>query len=248
MVMEAEFKDAEVFKKMMDTIGSLMSDVSIDFNEEGFAIKAMDPANIAMVLFEAKKSIFSSFNVEKPIKISVSLDDLNGILRLTKKEDRLKMSDAKNRLVIDINGKNKQHFGIPLIDENYTAQKIPQLKFTSEVTVLGSLIKDSVKAAVLVDDSIYFTVDRPRFIISSKSEEKEFSQELSINDNKEIFDMKSDSTTRSKYSIDYLTKFLYAVDPEKPVRMSFSNNYPLKLDYEINSDASMSFILANRLE
>ena len=246
--MEAEFRDAEVFKKMMDTIGSLMSDVSIDFNEEGFAIKAMDPANIAMVLFEAKKSIFSSFNVEKPIKISVSLDDLNGILRLTKKEDRLKMSDAKNRLVIDINGKNKQHFGIPLIDENYTAQKIPQLKFTSEVTVLGSLIKDSVKAAVLVDDSIYFTVDRPRFIISSKSEEKEFSQELSINDNKEIFDMKSDSTTRSKYSIDYLTKFLYAVDPEKPVRMSFSNNYPLKLDYEINSDASMSFILANRLE
>ena len=136
--MEAEFKDAEVFKKMMDTIGSLMSDVSIDFNEEGFAIKAMDPANIAMVLFEAKRSIFSNFNIEKPVKISVSLDDLNGILRLAKKEDKIKMSDSKNRLIIDINGKNKQHFGIPLIDENYTAQKVPQLKFTSEVTVLSS--------------------------------------------------------------------------------------------------------------
>lgn len=246
--MEAEFKDAEVFKKMMDTIGSLMSDVSIDFNEEGFAIKAMDPANIAMVLFEAKKSIFSSFNIEKPVKISISLDDLNGILRLAKKEDKLKLSDSKNRLIIDINGKNKQHFGIPLIDENYTAQKVPQLKFTSEVTVLSSLIKDSVKAASLVDDSIYFTVDRPRFIISSKSEEKEFSQELSINDNKEIFDLKSESTTRSKYSIDYLSKFMYAVDPEKPIKLSFSNNYPLKIDYEINSDAVMSFILANRLE
>ena len=125
---------------------------------------------------------------------------------------------------------------------------MPQLKFTSEVTVLSSLIKDSVKAASLVDDSIYFTVDRPRFIISSKSEEKEFSQELSINDNKEIFDLKSESTTRSKYSIDYLSKFMYAVDPEKPIKMSFSNNYPLKMDYEINSDAVMSFILANRLE
>ena len=219
--MEAEFKDAEVFKKMMDTIGSLMSDVSIDFNEEGFAIKAMDPANIAMVLFEAKKSIFSSFNIEKPIKISVSLDDLNGILKLAKKEDKLKISDSKNRLIIDINGKNKQHFGIPLIDENYTAQKIPQLKFTAEVTVLSSLIKDSVKAASLVDDSIYFIVDRPRFMISSKSEEKEFSQELSINENKEIFDLKSESMTRSKYSIDYLSKFMYAVDPEKPVKISF---------------------------
>ncbi len=246
--MEAEFKDAEIFKKMMDSTGSLMSDVSIDFNEEGFAIKAMDPANIAMILFEAKKSIFSSFNIDKPIKISVSLDDLNGILRLVRKDDKLKISDSKNKLILDINGKNRQHFTIPLIDENYTAQKIPQLKFTAEITVLSSLIKDSVKAAALVDDSIYFTVDRPRFIISSKSEEKEFSQELSINDNKEIFDMKSESTTRSKYSIDYLSKFLYVTDPEKPIRLSFSNNYPLKLDYEINTDASMSFILANRLE
>lgn len=246
--MEAEFKDAEIFKKMMDSTGSLMSDVSIDFNEEGFAIKAMDPANIAMILFEAKKSIFSNFNIDKPIKISVSLDDLNGILRLVRKDDKLKISDSKNKLILDINGKNRQHFTIPLIDENYTAQKIPQLKFTAEITVLSSLIKDSVKAAALVDDSIYFTVDRPRFIISSKSEEKEFSQELSINDNKEIFDMKSESTTRSKYSIDYLSKFLYVADPEKPIRLSFSNNYPLKLDYEINTDASMSFILANRLE
>jgi proliferating cell nuclear antigen len=246
--MEAEFKDAETFKKMMDSIGSLMSDVSIDFNEEGFAIKAMDPANIAMVLFEAKKSIFSSFNVDKPVKISVSLDDLGGILKLVKKDDKLKISDSKNKLVLDIAGKNKQHFAIPLIDENYTAQKIPQLKFTSEVTVLSSLIRDSIKAAVLVDDSVYFMVDRPRFIISSKSEEKEFSQELSINDNREIFDMKAESTTRSKYSIEYLTKFLYTADPDKPIKLSFSNNYPLKLDYEINSDASMSFILANRLE
>ena len=246
--MEAEFKDAEIFKRMMDATGNLMSDVSIDFNEEGFAIKAMDPANIAMVLFEAKNSIFSSFNIEKPIKISVLLDDLNGILKLVKKDDKLKISDSKNKLVLDIRGKTKQHFTIPLIDENYTAQKIPQLKFTAEVTVLSSLVKDSVKAAALVDDSIYFTVDMPRLIISSKSEEKEFSQDLSINDNKEIFDMKSESTTRSKYSIEYLTKFLYSADSEKPIKLSFSNNYPLKLDYEINSDAKMSFILATRLE
>ncbi len=246
--MEAEFKDAEVFKRMMDATGSLMSDVSIDFNEEGFAIKAMDPANIAMILFEAKKSIFSSLSIEKPVKISISLDDLNGILKLVKKDDKIKISDSKNKLMLDISGKTKQHFAIPLIDENYTAQKVPQLKFSAEVTVLGSLIKDSIKAAALVDDSIYFIVDRPRLVISSKNEEKEFSQDLSINDNKEIFDMKAESTTRSKYSIDYLTKFMASVDPEKPIKLSFSNNYPLKLDYEINSDASMSFVLANRLE
>ncbi len=246
--MEAEFKDVELFKKIMDAVGALMSDVSLDFDTEGFTIKAMDPANIAMILFEGKKSLFSSFVVEKSTKLSVSLDDLNGILKTIKKDDKVRLNDSKNKLNLDIRGKNKMHFSIPLIDENYTAQKVPQLKFTADFSILGAVIKDAIKAANLVDDSIYFTVDGQRLIIGSRSEEKEFSEEMSMNENKELLDIKSEGTTRAKYSIEYLIKVLGIVDPEKPLKMSFSNNYPMKLEYGINTDASISFILANRIE
>ena len=246
--MEAEFKDVELFKKIMDAVGALMSDVSLDFDTEGFTIKAMDPANIAMILFEGKKSLFSSFVVEKSTKLSVSLDDLNGILKTIKKDDKVRLNDSKNKLNLDIRGKNKMHFSIPLIDENYTAQKVPQLKFTADFSILGAVIKDAIKAANLVDDSIHFTVDGQRLIIGSRSEEKEFSEEMSMNENKELLDIKSEGTTRAKYSIEYLIKVLGIVDPEKPLKMSFSNNYPMKLEYGINTDASISFILANRIE
>ena len=37
------------------------------------------------------------------------------LLKLVKKEDKLKLSDSKSKLVLDINGRNKQHFTIPLI-------------------------------------------------------------------------------------------------------------------------------------
>ncbi len=201
-----------------------------------------------MILFEGKKSLFSSFVVEKSTKLSVSLDDLNGILKTIKKDDKVRLNDSKNKLNLDIRGKNKMHFSIPLIDENYTAQKVPQLKFTADFSILGAVIKDAIKAANLVDDSIYFTVDGQRLIIGSRSEEKEFSEEMSMNENKELLDIKSEGTTRAKYSIEYLIKVLGIVDPEKPLKMSFSNNYPMKLEYGINTDASISFILANRIE
>jgi proliferating cell nuclear antigen len=245
---EVEFKDADLFKRIMDTVDSLMADVSLDFNDNGLSIKAMDPANIAMIMFGGDKGLFNSFNVEKDTKLSVSLEDLNGILRLLKKEDKLKMTDSKNRLTLDIFGKNKLHFAIPLIDENYTAQKVPQLKFTAEATVLSGLLKEAIKAGFLVDDSIYFMIEGHRLILSSRSEEKEFSEDLSINENKEIFNIKAEALTRSKYSIEYLMKFLNPLDADKPVKIAFSNNYPLKLDYELGPNASMSFILANRLE
>ncbi len=246
--MEVEFKEVDLFKKIMDTVGSLMADVSLDFTDSGFTIKAMDPGNVAMVLFEGTKGMFTSFNIEKTTKLSVSLDDLNSILKLVKKDDKLKLTDAKNKLNLDIHGKNKMHFTIPLIDENYTAQKVPQLKFTAEVTMLSAMLKEAIKAGFLVDDSLYLMIDGQRLVLSARSEEKEFLEDLSINDNKEIFNIKSESLTRSKYSIEYLTKFINAVDPEKPVKMSFSNNYPLRVDYELNVNATMSFILANRLE
>ena len=100
-----------------------------------------------------------------------------------------------------------------------------------------------------MDDSIFFTVDGTRFMLSSRSEEKEFSQELSMNENKELLDIKSEGMTRAKYSIDYLTKFLNVADPDRPIKVLFSNNYPLRVDYElITKDAVLSFVLANRLE
>ncbi len=246
--MEAELRDAELFKKIMETVGSLMADVSIDFTPTGISIKAMDAANIAMILFESSKEMFASFKVEKDTKLSVSLDDLNGILRLLKKGDKLRINDNASKMNLDLSGNMKLHFGIPLIDENYTAQKVPQLKFTTEVTLLSAVVKDAIKAGFLVDDSLYLTVDNQRFILSARSEEKEFSEELHINDNKELFNVTSEGLTRSKYSIEYLMKFLNAVDPEKPVKMSFSNNYPLRLDYDLNESAKLSFILANRIE
>lgn len=246
--MEVEFKDADLFKRIMDTVGSLMADVSLDFTDHGLSIKAMDPANIAMIMFEGAKGLFNTFNVDKDTKLSVSLDDLNSILKLLKKEDKLKLTDSKNRLTLDIVGKNKLHFAIPLIDENYTAQKVPQLKFSGEATLLSGLLKEAIKAGFLVDDSLYLTIEEHRLILSARSEEKEFSEDVSINENKEIFNIKSEALTRSKYSIDYLTKFLTPLDPDKPVKLSFSNNYPLKVDYELGPNANMSFILANRIE
>lgn len=246
--MEVEIKDIELFKKLMDTIGSLMQDVSLDFNEDGFAVKAMDPANIAMILFDGKKGLFSKFEVDKPTKISVSLIDLNGILKFVRRDDKLKLIESKGKLRLEVLGRNKMNFVIPLIDENYTAQKIPQLNFTAEAALLSSVLKDALKVALTVDDSVSFTVDGHKLSLSAKSEEKEFLEELNLNENKELFNLKSEGLTKSKFSIEYLSKFFVAIDPEKQVKLSMSNNYPLRVDHEMNDDAKIALVLANRLE
>jgi proliferating cell nuclear antigen len=247
--MELELKEIDLFKRIIDALSSLMSDVSLDLTKEGLSIKAMDPANVAMILFSGKPGMFEQFNLDKDTKLSVSLLDLVNVFKLVKRGEKVKLTDIKNRLIIDVVGKTKRKFSIPLIDENYTAQKVPQLKFSAEGTILSQIMRDGIKGAVLVDDSIYISVSRDKLMMSAKSDDKEFVEDISINENKDIFDLRAeDADTKSKYSIDYLSKFLDAVDPEKPLKFYIAKNYPLKIDYELDSNASVSFILANRIE
>ncbi len=246
--MEVEITEVLPFKDLMSMVGSLMADVSLDFSADGMSIKAMDPSNIAMVVFEAKSQFFSSFNIKEPTKLSISLDDLNNILRFVKQGERIVMKDTKGRLGISILGRRQTDFVMPLIGDDYTASKVPQLKLTASVTMLSDILKTGVKMASTVDDSVYFSVEDHVFEISAKNSEKEFSQKFDINNDKEILDISSEGLTKSKYSTDYLTKFISILDDERPAKLSFSNSYPLRIDYQFNDNAQLSFILANRIE
>lgn len=246
--MEVEISDIGMFRDVMSAIGGLMSDVSLDFLPDGLDIKAMDPPNIAMVIFNAKKETFASYDVDKSIKLSVSLYDLNSILRFAKEGSKVKLKDLKGRLQIVIKDKNEIEFTVPLIDEDYTAQKVPQLKMTAEIVLLSSIVKNGVKMASTVDDSIYFMIDGDKFSMNAKNVDKEFLQVFSMNSNKEIFNIKSEGLTKAKYSVDYLQKMINIFDPDKEMKMEFSNNYPIKLEYTIKDGATLQFILANRTE
>ncbi|MCW1301513.1 MAG: hypothetical protein OH316_00005, partial [Candidatus Parvarchaeota archaeon] len=204
--MEVEISDVEMFKDVMASIGSLMPDISLDFLPDGLSIKAMDPPSIAMVIFDAKKEMFSLYDVDKDVRLSISLYDLNSILRFAKEGSKVQLKDMKGRLKIIIKDRNEIEFTIPLIDEDYTAQKIPQLKMTAEIVLLSSIIKNGVKMASTVDDSMYFMIDEDKFSMSAKNADKEFLESFSMNSNKEIFNIKSEGLTKSKYSVDYLQK------------------------------------------
>ena len=60
------------------------------------------------------------------------------------------------------------------------------------------------------------------------------------------------STTKekivSKYSIEYLKRMISCSKLAERVKISFSKDYPVKLDYVTEDRVSMAFILAPRVE
>ena len=94
----------------------------------------------------------------------------------------------------------------------------------------------------IVADSCSFVSEADKFVIQAKGSLNSFKSEFS-SDELNI----SAETANSKYSVEYLQKMIKATKLTDKVKINFSNDYPLRLDF-ITPFIELSFILAPRVE
>ena len=72
--MELVLSDAKIFRQCIDAMVDLIKDAEFVVNEYGISLKAIDAAQIAMVIFNMPKDVFEKFEVSGTTKLGVNLD------------------------------------------------------------------------------------------------------------------------------------------------------------------------------
>ncbi len=231
------------FTKVIEIISELVSEVRMNFNEFGMSITAIDPANVAMVGFRIPKSSFSQFETGDEV-IGVNLDNLKKIMKRTNSGSSVILKKRENLLDIEIQDRIKRKFSLNLIDiENEEIdfeEKTSRMMFSSKVELNSSDFIDSIEDCIVVADACSFIIEEGKFIIEAKemnSARAEFSDEALI----------SGENCKSRYSLEYLSKFTKASKLCDKTKISLANNHPLRIDFKINA-IELSFILAPRVE
>ncbi len=230
--------------KGIDMISELVTEVKVKFSEFGLSITAMDPANVSMVGFKLPKSVFSRYESENTT-IGVNLDSLKKILKRAGAGSSIIIERKENLLGIQIQDKIKRSFDLSLIDiesEDIDFEaKVGRMEFTARVELDSIDFMDVVEDAIVVADACAFIVDSGKFIIEAKglnSARAEFSgDEAKINA----------ENCKSRYSLEYLQKFLKGAKVSDKTIISFADDHPLRLDFS-SSGMQVSFILAPRVE
>jgi len=235
-----KIEEPKLFSDVISIISDLVTEVRIKVNTEGLRIVAIDPANVALVSFKLPASAFSAFEPAEE-SIGISLDSLKSVLRRAGVGSSLVMQSEENRLKITIFDKIKRVFNIAMIDIEAEEKAVPNLEFNSRIEISTRDFLDSVEDCSIVADSCSFTTKDGKFAIEAKglhSARSEFSGDEAKIDG---------GDSRSKYSLEYLQKFVKAVKIADKVMIGFSDDYPLKLDFK-TPDAELVFVLAPRVE
>ena len=226
--------------KIIEIISELVTEVRIKVNDSGLSITAIDPANISMVRFVLPKSSFSQFETGDEV-LGINLDNLKRILKRSGPSSSLILEKKENLLNIQIFDRIKRNFNLSLIDIEGEEKDLPALEFSSVIEINSRDLSDSIEDCLVVADACSFIINNGKFIIEAKglnSAMSEFS-----GDEAKI----SAENCKSRYSLEYLQKFIKGAKLAEKVILKFANDHPLRMDIK-NELIELSFLLAPRVE
>lgn len=239
--MHFKLDNPRLFTDLITIISELVVEVRLKATKEGLSVTAIDPANVAMVYFKMPAELFSQFELEREEVLGVNLENLRAVLRRCKPGSALILKKNDNILNISIHDKVKRDFALALIDIHSDDKELPTWEFKSVVKMDADAFAEVVEDGLVVADACTFSAEPNKFIVEASglnSARAEFSSE-------EI-EIYSD-TSRARFSLEYLNKFIKGTKISNRVTLSFSDNHPMRIDFP-TGNVMLSFVLAPRIE
>jgi proliferating cell nuclear antigen len=231
-------------KLLSDAVGvisELVQEVKIRLLEEGMSIIAVDPANVAMIIFKLPKESFSEYQSGNDIW-GINLEDLKRVLKRASSSSSIVIEQEDNRLNISIFDKVKRNFVLALTNIDAEDKDEPALNFNCSVELDSETFAQSVEDCSIVGDSCALVAGENFFIVEASGSLNSFRAEFSGNESNII-----KGIGKSKYSLEYMIKFIKARKIAQKVTIRFSDDYPLRIDFA-GQKMGIGFILAPRVE
>ncbi len=243
--MKLVLSETKLIKEPITIISDLVSEAKFRVKKDAIEMIAMDPANVAMVVFRLLSSAFEEYSVKEETVIAINLGNFRQVLRRIKGSDKLSIEVAENKLKLTLSGTTVRTFYLPLIDQNEKDHKEPDLKFKATVKCPSSMLNDAVEDVEIVAESVSFHAEEKKFTIAASGDSGKATVEMKAEADV-IIDVQE--KLKSKYSIEYLKKMIQGSKISSTVHINFNKDYPLKLEYKEVDKIQMIFILAPRIE
>jgi proliferating cell nuclear antigen len=254
MTFEMVLEDAKLMANICSIISSIVAESSVNIAEDGIRIKAFDATRISMIDFFLKKEAFKKYDLKENAILGLSLETLNTILKTARANESLRMAldDKTKRFVIEFIGKNQQRkFALSLIDipEEGNIPDSIHIDFDTNFEVKASFIQQVLKDAEMVSDYLRIKAKEDGIYFGAESDTKEmdtFIEPKSEEMDTSTFQVADES--EAVYSLDFLSNFLKGIRSSDYVRLSFNQEQPIRIVYELEDKGHLIYFVAPRIE
>jgi proliferating cell nuclear antigen len=169
-------------KDSIAVISELVNEARFKITPNAMELIAMDPANVAMVVFKLLSSCFTEYDIQKDIEIGINLSNLKQILRRAKPNDTLTLTLLEdNKLQITLKSNAIRTFSLPIIELEEKDQKVPSLKFPVHIKTSCKMFDDAIADADIVSESVTLSAEKDKLFITAEGDLSKAHVEISSN-------------------------------------------------------------------
>ena len=238
---------ADIFRDTVDALSALVTECRLHFSETEIWARAVDTANVAMIILTLKKEAFSQYE-SIPGEIGLDIAKLKNTYSMMGKSNEISLEhqEGTNKIEVKFEG---YHYSITLLDPN-TIKKdpnLPNIQLPGQVTISGMELYNVIKSASIVSDKIWFSIEpeNREFVLYAEGDsdniKRSFSSGEVISSNWE--------KARSLFSIDYLKDMGRVMSHVEKINIDLGSNHPVKFSFEIaGGKGQVEYLLAPRIE
>ncbi len=235
----------EVLKTITRAVVALVSEARMHFLDKGLHSRAVDPANVAMVIVDVPKDSFEVYKIDEEKTIGVDMDRVFDISKSISSKDLVEFSvQDESTLRIKF---GSVEYKVSLIDPSAIRKepKIPELELPAKIVLDAGEFKKAIAAADKISDHVVFRSDRDGFRIEAKGDVDSIMFQMSETELIEF----NGGEGRSMFSVDYLKEFCKVASSGDLLTIHLGTNYPVRLVFElVGGKVKVEYILAPRIE
>jgi proliferating cell nuclear antigen len=242
---------AATLRDALDSVSVLVEECKVRLNDDGLAIRAVDPANVGMVDLVLDAAAFESYEADGGV-IGVNLKRLEEIAKMANADDlvHLELNEETRKLHIQIDtADSRLSYTLALIDPDSIRKEpdIPDLDLPASIVLEGQQLDRGIKAADMVSDHISLRVDEDdeTFHIEAEGDTDDVDLTLTRADLISL----SAGPASSLFSLDYLKDMNKAIPKDAEVTVELGEEFPVKLHYQIaEGQGQITYMLAPRIQ
>lgn len=235
---------AELLRDAIESVSSLVDEVKIAISDHGLELKAVDPANVAMVSLKIGNEAFEYFKADA-CEIGIDLVRLSDVLSMADKGEnvQLELEEERHKLKIGVGALS---YTLSLIDPTAIRKepRIPEIDLPTSVTLTGSALRRAIKAAEKVSDHVILGIDDTIFFMEARGDIDSLRLQIPAS---ELLALRS-GESRSLFSLDYLVDMVRAAGKASEVTMEMGLDYPMRMMFRTSKDVSVVYLIAPRIE
>ena len=245
----------DILVAIFQLLKNCSSVVRLEFLSEYFFIQGMDKSHVCLFNIQINKNWFSSYEATVPMNVTIDSNSLYTILSRSQENNTLVITadisnDCLNIELLSstdntpaVKNDFNRYFQLPVLDLEQDTLMVPTIEYDADFSLNTKQLYELTSQLILFGEILEITCSENGIHLNTSGEHGKMTVDIPIDDLSE-FTISEGEELQLSYSLNYIHKMCLTTKLSKDIEISISNDYPIRLKYDLGDESYVVFFVA----